>query len=307
MQTTARTDPTYWLERTDAETRRLIRQSGYYEPFTRRFFIDAGLAPGMRVLDIGSGAGDVALLAAELVGPTGRVVGVDLNDAALAVARERARAAGLAHVEFVAGDAREAAVGEGFDAVVGRLILMYLGDPAAALRAFARRLKPGGIVAFQDYTIRVAWQPDSALWWQVDDWIHAVGRRAGIEMEMGHKLRRAFLDAGLPAPRLRLDARIGGGPDFDGYEEAASVLRSLLPLVLKFGIATAEEVDIDTLEDRLRAEMVAANGVVKMPDLVGAWARVPPSASQIVETIIADLPALDPSALGAGAADHQGG
>ncbi|HEX5504281.1 MAG TPA: methyltransferase domain-containing protein, partial [Thermomicrobiales bacterium] len=92
MQTTERTDPTYWLERTDAEARRLTRQAGFYESYTRRFFAEAGLAPGMRVLDIGSGAGDVALLAAEFVGPTGHVVGVDLNPDVLAVARERARA-----------------------------------------------------------------------------------------------------------------------------------------------------------------------------------------------------------------------
>jgi hypothetical protein len=93
-------------------------------------------------------------------------------------------------------------------------------------------------------------------------------------MEMGYKLRRTFLDAGLPEPHMHLDARVGGGPAFDGYEEAASVLRSLLPLIIKLGIATADEVGIDTFEDRLRAETVAAGGVVKMPDFVSAWARM---------------------------------
>src|SRR5215472_9765089 len=143
MQTTERADPTYWLGRTDAETQRLIRQSAYLSPYTGRFFAQAGIAPGMKVLDIGSGAGDVAFLAAELVGPTGHVIGVDVNATALEVARARARATGLANVAFITGDAREVTLDDEFDAVVGRLVLMYLGDPVASLREFIRHLAPG--------------------------------------------------------------------------------------------------------------------------------------------------------------------
>jgi SAM-dependent methyltransferase len=277
MQITERADPAYWLGRTDAETQRLIRQSAYLAPYTRRFFAQAGIAPGMKVLDIGSGAGDVAFLVAELVGPTGQVVGVDVNAAALDVARARAHSAGLANVVFITGDAREVALDDQFDAVVGRLVLMYLGDPAAALQAFIRHLAPCGIVAFQDYNLRpgaVGWMPELPTWQQFTDWVHAVLRRTEVEWEMGYKLRGTFLSAGLPEPQLHLESRIGGGPEWTGYEEAASVLRSVLPLILKFGIATASEVDIDTFEDRLRAETVAADGVVKMPDIVSAWARI---------------------------------
>jgi hypothetical protein len=69
-------------------------------------------------------------------------------------------------------------------------------------------------------------------------------------------------------------AGIGGGPEWTGYDYAAETLRSVLPLVLKFGLATAEEVDIDTMAERLRAETLAAGGIVKVPDLVGAWVRI---------------------------------
>jgi SAM-dependent methyltransferase len=275
MDTDARGEPTYWLERTDSETRRLIRQASYYNPLTRRMLAEAGIAAGMRVLDIGSGAGDVSLIAAELVGPTGGGVGVDVNASGLDVARERADAAGFANVAFVAGDARAVALDGEFDAVVGRLVLMYQRDPAQALCAFIRHLKPGGVVAFQEFSIRLTWLPEMALWRRLVDWVQAVGQRAGVELAMGHKLRGAFLAVGLPEPRLRLEARIGGGAEFTGYDEAASVLRSLLPLVLKFGIASAEEVEIETLEERLRAETVATGGVVKLPDAVSAWARLP--------------------------------
>jgi ubiquinone/menaquinone biosynthesis C-methylase UbiE len=139
-----RSDPTYWFERTDAESRRLIRQSEWYDPSTRRFFMEAGIGPGMSVLDIGSGAGDVAMLAAELVGPSGRVLGLDLNPAGLAVARERAAAAGLTNVEFIEADARAVPPGQTFDAAVGRIVLMYMADPAGTLRAVARAVNPGG-------------------------------------------------------------------------------------------------------------------------------------------------------------------
>lgn len=69
------------------EIERLIRQARMVEPITRRFSVQAGIAPGMRVLDIGSGVGDVAFLAADLVGNAGDVTGIDQSTAALAIAR----------------------------------------------------------------------------------------------------------------------------------------------------------------------------------------------------------------------------
>jgi hypothetical protein len=65
------TGDAYAMGRSEAETKRLIRQSGTYAPFTWRLFEQAGLGPGMRVLDVGTGAGDVALMAAEMVGASG--------------------------------------------------------------------------------------------------------------------------------------------------------------------------------------------------------------------------------------------
>ena len=123
----------YVLGRSDAETRRLIAQHQIYGPITRRLFEAAGIGAGMTVLDVGSGAGDVALLLAELVGPRGRVVGVDTNAAILDTARARAQAAGWRNVEFHTGDVRELSPETKFDAVVGRWILMYLPDPAAMI------------------------------------------------------------------------------------------------------------------------------------------------------------------------------
>jgi ubiquinone/menaquinone biosynthesis C-methylase UbiE len=102
----ARADPTYTLGVSDGETRRLIAQSALIDRPTRRFLGDAGIAPGMRVLEIGSGAGDVTIAAARLVGPSGLVAGVDRNGAILATARRRAAEAGLVNLTFVEADLR---------------------------------------------------------------------------------------------------------------------------------------------------------------------------------------------------------
>lgn len=272
-------DPIYVPGRAEAETQRLIQQSRLLNPFTQRLLEEAGLEAGMKVLDLGSGAGCVALLATELVGPKGSVVGVDANPAVLRTARARARAAGLTNVTFVEGDVRTVALEDDFDAVVGRWVLIYLADPTAALRALARRLKPDGIVAFQEWSnltpASLAPYPPTPLWQRCWGWIRTVAQQAGVETEMGYKLRLTYLAAGLPAPGMRLESAVGGEPDWGGYSYVAETLRSLLPLVLEFGIATAEEVEIDTLAERLREEAVRCSGVVKLPDLVGAWARMP--------------------------------
>ena len=146
---------TYTMGRSQEETERLIQQSGLYEEITQRFLRDAGLFPGMKVLDIGSGAGDVAFAAAELVGSDGEVVGVDMNAEILETARARVQDAGLANVQFLAGDAQTLDLANDFDALIGRLVLIYLPDPAATLKQLATHLRPGGIVAFQevDFTL----------------------------------------------------------------------------------------------------------------------------------------------------------
>jgi SAM-dependent methyltransferase len=267
-------DPVYVPGRTEAETRRLILAAKILSPSTRRMLQDAGLQTGMRILDIGTGAGDVALAAAELVGPGGRVVGVDANPQILNTAFARARAAGLDNVSFVAGDCREATLDGPFDAVIGRLVLMYLSDPADALRALADRLRPGGIVAFQEFnftpeSLRPC--PPTPLWQQSWGWIVETIRRAGIRAEPGFGLRGTFLAAGLPEPDLRLESVVAGGSESMCYEWMAETVRSMLPLIVTSGLASQAEVGIDTLASRLRAETTAAGGVVKAPDMVSAW------------------------------------
>ncbi len=269
---------TYTMGRSKEETERLIQQSGLYEDITGRLLRDAGLFTGMKVLDIGSGAGDVAFAAAELVGSEGEVVGVDMNPEILETARARAQAAGLANVQFVAGDVQTLDLPNDFDALIGRLILLYLPDPVATLKQLTTRLRPGGIVAFQDVEFSVyssITRPEIPIMSQLAEWGVEVFRRSGANVGMGLDLYGAFVDAGLPEPSLQYTAPVGGPETWGGYQFIAAAFRSLLPLLEAYGIATAEEVDLDTLAARLRAEVVASKRPLILPPHVTAWAQLP--------------------------------
>jgi SAM-dependent methyltransferase len=100
----------YVLGHCEAELQRLALQAALVEPITRQLLVDAGITDGMRVLDVGTGCGDVAFFAAELVGESGTVVGIDRAPAALAGARSRRADRRAVNVSFENEDAGELAV-----------------------------------------------------------------------------------------------------------------------------------------------------------------------------------------------------
>jgi SAM-dependent methyltransferase len=258
------------------ELDRLIYQARFFGDLTEEVLRRAGVAPGMRVLDVGCGVGDVSFLAARLVGPTGAVLGVDRSAEAVAVAQGRARDAGLANVSFLVQDLSEVTVATPVDALVGRLVLMYLEDPAAALRRLLEGVRPGGVVAFQEMDMgAIVCEPDTPLWATAGDRIVRTFAQAGLDHRTGLKLARIFRGAGLPAPQTLQGARVESGPDSAVYAYVEQVTRTLLPLMERIGVATAAEVGLDTLAARLREEVVAADATVVPPPLIGAWTRKP--------------------------------
>lgn len=225
-------------------------------------------------MDVGTGAGDVALIAADLVGTTGRVAGIDANPRILEVARERARIAGLANVAFAECAVERIDGNERFDAVVGRFVLVHVADPVAALRDLAGRLRPGGIVAFHEYDLGVGSDsiPPSPLLQCGKRWLNIALERIGANTGIGSGIYGAFLDAGLPGPHLRMERPIGGGPAFPGYDVFAETVRSLLPRLVEFGIVTEDEVEIETFSTRVRAEVGERGIYLGVPSIV-AWTR----------------------------------
>jgi SAM-dependent methyltransferase len=272
---TERADARYVLGHSREELARLALQAQLYGPATRRFLHSAGIRPGMRVLDLGSGGGDVALLLAELVTPSGEVLGVDVSRDVVRHAQARARRQGHHNIRFMEGDFRELDLGTPFDAAVGRMVLMYLSDPTAALRSLTRHVRECGIVAFQelDFSIRGLAHPPSPLYARMGRWSEELLARAGTELRMGLKLPQVFVGAGLPFPDLVLESPVGGGDDWPGFEFVATHLRCLLPRLVEFGVATEAEVDIDNYEARLRAEITSLQGTIALRAVVGAWTR----------------------------------
>jgi ubiquinone/menaquinone biosynthesis C-methylase UbiE len=252
----------------------LDRQAHLYEKFTKQALQEAGLKPGMRVLDVGTGTGAVAFLAAEIVGPQGYVVGVDRMPEVLEIARKRAAQAH--NVSFLEGDPAEMDLAEPFDAVVGRFILIYYPDPVRTLEKLMSKLNPGGLLMFQEPDCTgVRSLHQLPVFRRNDRWIVETIESAGGDTSIGLRLYEYFVSAGLPAPELRLDARIGGGPCFEGYGVAAGFTAALLDSMGQRGQALAAEMDLDTLEQRIRDEVVESGGVVVFPSLIAAWSRKP--------------------------------
>ena len=276
--TTSNRDATYTLGRTSHETTRLIEQSRIYGASTKRLCKRAGIINGMRVLEIGSGAGDVALMLAERVGPTGEVVGVELNAEILDTARQRATDAGLQNVEFIAADARDLSFSDKFDAVVGRFVLMYMANPSEAFAKLITHLKPGGIAAFQEpeYTLYPALlHPDTPLMNQLITWILDVFKHSGAHLDMGIGLYKTFVDAGLPPPTMHFESPIGAAKTWAGYRYMATIFQSLLPLLEKYDLATPEQVAVDTLAARIRQEVIASKRPFFLPLHVTAYSALP--------------------------------
>jgi SAM-dependent methyltransferase len=263
----------YVLGHSARELERLSVQARLVDPITRGFLRDGGLRPGMRVLDVGSGAGDVAFLAADLVGEAGEVVGVDRAQVALDTASRRAATRSLRNVSFRAGDPAEIAFDRPFDAVIGRYVLMFQRDPVAMLRKLTMHLRPGGAVVFHEPDrdgLRSF--PPVALYDRCCKLVDEVARRSGADPRMGIKLHGTFVAAGLPAPQMRLESVIGGGAlSSDHVHFEMDLVGSLVSEMERLGVATHDEMQPDTLSERVFAAVSASGSVVVGRSEIGAW------------------------------------
>ena len=261
----------YVLGSTDAEHERLIWQAARLAPCTERLFREAGIGPGQRVLDLGSGVGDVTILAARLVGPSGEVVGIERDSRSIARAKVRVAEAGLHNVSFTQCDASEIVSDKPFDAAVGRFILQFIPNPVAVLRSLSQLVRPRGVLAFQEvsYAPFRSFSAYLPLWYASVSIIQNAIQRAGGNTEMGLALHRIFEDAGLPAPTMRMEFQLGAGPDFTRW--IYDLLCSLRPQIQKHNLSLEPLGDFDTLPTRLRTEVSASKSVVPFIALVGAW------------------------------------
>ena len=258
------------------ERKRLVEQGDILAGFTADVLRRAGLRPGMRVLDVGAGMGDVTLIAAQIVGSGGSVLGIDRDEGAVQAATARCTAAELQNVSFRTTLLEDYSPEARFDAVVGRLFLMHQPMPDQAIRRVRNCACSPGVVAFleTDWEIGGRSYPSVAAYDDCGRWIKQALRQAGVHTDMGSRLYQTFLAAGLPGPEMALAAGIGGGDSFFGWRFYADLVRTLAPHISRFGIATAEEIDLASLEDRMCSTAVEAKAQVITPPIIAAWSVV---------------------------------
>jgi ubiquinone/menaquinone biosynthesis C-methylase UbiE len=166
-----------------------------FQALKERMITRLRLRPGHQVLEVGCGSGDDARRLAELVAPSGRVVGVDFSQMMVDEARSRAEGSGLP-VEFHQGDACHLDLPDAaFDAVRCERMLLHVPEPAAAVAEMVRVVKPGGrVVIFDgDLDTVVVDHPDLAMTRRI---VHAIADKMTNGC-IGRQLPRLLLDAGL--------------------------------------------------------------------------------------------------------------
>ncbi|HTU53678.1 MAG TPA: class I SAM-dependent methyltransferase [Acetobacteraceae bacterium] len=226
-------------------------------PVLARLLERAGAQPGECLLDVGCGAGTSTLRLAGQVGPSGHVLGVDISEPMLTLARRRAAERGISNISFLRADAQTHPFGAAaFDRVVSRFGVMFFADPVAAFRNLRRALRPGGALCF------ACWAPLAEnLHWRIPFEIvvqalgppapkppHAPGPMAFSDIAY---LRSILESAGFAEPRIVAEniAIAGGSPD----EEAA-----LACLMGPSSALLEERAAPETLRAALRREIAAA-------------------------------------------------
>jgi ubiquinone/menaquinone biosynthesis C-methylase UbiE len=268
----------YALGSSEPEHRRLMVQSRLLRQWSERFLRAGGLRPGMSVLDLGSGIGDVSLLAEEIVGPSGHVLGIDRDAAITEKARRRVETEGLSdNVTFEVRTLEDFDAPVEFDAVIGRYVLLYLPDPAAALRRFAKFLRPGGVLVFHDLDMEImkpSWPP-CPIW---DDSIRLLldaFYAGGAEPTFGRQMKRAFIEAGLPNPALEASFPIANRPESPVLDWIARTLNSLAPVIDRASLPLPPGFAFDNLVETWAKAMLEQKSQFLAPIQYGAWTRLP--------------------------------
>lgn len=244
---------------------------------TARLLVEAGVDAGMRVLDLGSGRGEVAFLIAARVGATGQVIGIDRDARPLATARQKAETLHLTNVSFLERNLADRVDDLGvFDAIVGRRVLMYQPDAVATVRHLSAALRPGGVMAFHEHdaTLMPASLAELPLHRRMHEWVWRTVEREGANLRMGFLLDHALTAAGLVVAGVRAEAVVQTPTQ---AQPVGAVLAAILPRIVEQGVATREEIEaeIDTIDARLTAERAATNATYIGDLMFTAWAHKP--------------------------------
>ena len=241
--------------------------------FTYRLLLDGGIKKGMRVLDVGCGTGDVSMMVAELVGESGEAIGFDISESAVAIAQGVAQQNQLTNIKFIISDITELPYDLGqFDAIVGRRVLMYQKDAVSSVKSLLSFLKPDGLLIFQESDCMGT--PNNIksmpLHCQVQSWIWKTVAKEGGNIHIGSELYSIMKQAGLNICQIRAEAIV---QTQESGSDLAWVTEMMLIRITKLGVASEEEIDIDTLDERLQNEIKESNSVFIRDMAFGVWAK----------------------------------
>ena len=266
----------YVLGHSAEEYERLRHQAQALEPATKRIFQSIGLRAGSSCLDIGCGPGEVIRLMGEIVGPSGRVTGMDRDTRAGREAINRLQASGTSQYRLIEADIEDIRDigGESFDLTFARLALLFTHDPVSVLRKMYSWTKPGGYIVIQDFHIRtINIYPKLEAFLELSGIILGAFERAGQDVEFAFKLPTYFVEAGIGAPD-GTDMHLPLMPLAPSAVAFGAVCRSVLPKAIEFGITT------DAHIQRVFREIQHAFGdgryySVLWPLMIGVWKRKP--------------------------------
>lgn len=239
-------------------------------PFTRRLLAEVGVPAGSRCLDVGCGGGDVTFELARAAGPTGRAVGVDIDETKLNIARQEAAQHGLSNIEFKVGDVTQREPDELFDLIYARFLLTHLPDPGALLATLRRHTRVSGVVIVEDIDFRGHFsEPGCPALVQYVDWYTKLVQRRGADPNIGPRLPRLLREAGFENVQMKLchpAAMVGGIKLL-----TCVTLENIAEAVLQDGLATKEQLRA-TIEE-LYAFAHDPHTIIAGPHVFQAWGR----------------------------------
>lgn len=258
----------YVIEGGQAGKARLSVLSQTLEPTTLALLERIGIEPGMDCLDVGSGGGDVTRLLAHMVGPRGRVVGIDFDAEIIRLAAADAEATGLDQVSFRVANVYDLEPEPLFDRVYVRFLLTHLPDPARALRRLVQMLKPGGILIAEDVEMSGRFcHPAFPLFDAGAHLYSTAARRKGGDPDIGPKLPGLLQAAGLQEVGVNLVQ-----PVFlhgKGKTMMSLTLHRVADAVLAEGLASASEFAM--LVTEIAAFEARPDTLVSLPRIFQVW------------------------------------
>ena len=243
---------------------------------TRTLFGRLGVGEGLTCLDAGCGGGDVTLELARRVSPAGRVVGVDIDETKLELARREAAELGVTNVEFRAGDVSEGEARPVYDVVCARFLLTHLVNPARAVAAFYDNLRPGGLLIVEDIEARGCFShPESGAFVRFVELYRAAVRRRGGDPDIGPRLPGLLAGGGFEGVGLNVVQPAATRGELKTL--GPLTLENIADAVVQDGLAAREEVV--ALAEELYAFADDPRTVVGVPRVFQVWGRRPAASA----------------------------